>query len=110
MAVSRAEEPGVRVILGKNQLDYWILENPTNSKLEKWGCIPWMFYLLEKCFVDRFNLFKHAGICIIFIMFSTSESIIFQNIQKNANITAKSFSSFFFFFFFFFFFLKLISQ
>ena len=38
---------GVRVILGKNQLDYWILENPTNSKLEKWGCIPWIFYLLE---------------------------------------------------------------
>ena len=37
----------VRVILGKNQLDYWILENPTNSKLEKWGCIPWIFYLLE---------------------------------------------------------------
>ena len=37
----------VGVILGKNQLDYWILENPTNSKLEKWGCIPWIFYLLE---------------------------------------------------------------
>ena len=43
---------GVGVIIGKNQLDYWILENPTNSKLEKWGCIPWIFYLLEKCFVD----------------------------------------------------------
>ena len=37
----------VGVILGKNQLDYWILENPTNFKLEKWGCIPWIFYLLE---------------------------------------------------------------
>ena len=49
----------VGVILGKNQLDYWKLENPTSSKLEKWGCIPWIFtcwknvldfYLLEKCF------------------------------------------------------------
>ena len=37
----------VGVILGKNQLDCWILENPTNSKLENWGCIPWIFYLLE---------------------------------------------------------------
>ena len=37
----------VGVIIGKNQLDCWILENPTNSKLEKWGCIPWIFYLLE---------------------------------------------------------------
>ena len=34
---------GVGVILGKNQLDYWKLENPTSSKLEKWGCIPWNF-------------------------------------------------------------------
>ena len=37
----------VGVIIGKNQLDCWILENPTNSKLEEWGCIPWIFYLLE---------------------------------------------------------------
>ena len=48
---------GAGVILGKNQLDYWILENPTNSKLEKWGCIPWIFYLLENVLLtDLINL------------------------------------------------------
>ena len=59
----------VGVILRINQLDYWILENPTNPKLEKrvWGvCVCGgggggggvysLDYLpVGPCFVGRFN-------------------------------------------------------
>ena len=53
------------------------------------------FLPVGKCFVERFIINLSMQEYVSFSsFFSTLESIIFQSIQKNANMTAKS--SFFF--------------